>query len=197
MDFIKKRNLSISLRNSLSEQSASSPTALQNDVFTLSLSSSEASEVHMKTKQAKSLINLNLDDFTRIHSLFSDKNTKQMFIATKHFSFAENEKIKFQLHLYPSQHSMSFNAFYTGSEPSAQLFIDAYLLDKDQKRFPFEFSRKVECYINSGNMESVTNFLYDRNDLEKKRDKLFNQDRLTICFDVLATWVDSGDSGHD
>ena len=83
---------------------------------------------------------------------------------------------------------------YKGAEPSAQLFFDIFLLDNYGKRYNFEYGRKVECIVNAQNTESPGNFVYDRDDLEKKRDKLFLADKLTLGVEVNATWIDFSES---
>ena len=167
-------------------QSISDGSPLALDAISY-LSASEALQVYMRTRRSKMNLNFNLEDFSRIHTQFADK-TKQMYIETPIFSLRENEKIKFQLRLYPSKHSLSFDVVYRGTDSSAQVLVDAYLLDKESRRFAFEFGRRVESSINASNPESISNFLYDRDDLEKKRDKLFNADKLAIGLEVNATF---------
>lgn len=88
---------------------------------------------------------------------------------------------------------MSVEAVYRGSENSAQVLFDIYLLDVHGRRYTFEYGRKVECSVSSFNPEALNNVIYDRDDLEKRRDKLFSGDKLTIGVEVNTTWVDAGD----
>lgn len=60
-------------------------------------------------------------------------------------------------------------------------------------RFQFDYGRRVEASVNAINSEALNNVIYDRDDLEKRRDKLFSGDKLVIGIEVNATWVDSGD----
>ena len=177
-------------------QSINDGSAFALDAISLSLSSSDAAQVYMHTKRAKMNLSLNLEDFSRIHTQFADKS-KQMYIETPVFSLRDNEKIKFQLRLFPSKHSLSFDLVYRGTDTSAQVLVDAFLLDKESRRTAFEFGRKVESSINASNPESLNNFFYDRDDLEKKRDKLFNADKLSIGLEVNATWVEVSDSPQE
>jgi hypothetical protein len=147
---------------------------------------------NLRTRRTKCLINFALEDFSRIHTQFSDKN-RPSFIETPVYSFHENERIKFQLRFSPSKHSLTADAIYRGSITSAQLFLDLFLVDSNGRRFNFEYGRKVECTVSSLNTESLNNFIYDRDDLEKRRDKLFIGDKLVIGVEVNATWVDVGD----
>ena len=88
------------------------------------------------------------------------------------------------------------DAFYKGTEQSAQLLVDAYLLDFQGKRFTFDFNRKVECQLSPQNPETLGNFIYDRDDLERKRERLFRDDKLIIGIEVNATWVDVTGAGN-
>lgn len=135
------------------------------------------------------MFNFAFEDFTRIHAQFSEKN-RAAYIETPIYSFYENEKIKFQVRFTPNKHSMNFDAFYRGSEPSTQMFMDVYLVDINGRKYNYDYGRKVECQLSSQNAESIGNFIYDRDDLEKKRDKLFNGDKLVVALEVSATWVD-------
>lgn len=148
----------------------------------------------LRTRRTKCIVNFGLEDFTRIHTQFSDKSRSTAYIETPVYSFYENEKIKFQLRLHPSKHSLNVDVLYKGAEPSAQLFFDIFLLDNYGKRYNFEYGRKVECIVNAQNTESPGNFVYDRDDLEKKRDKLFLADKLTLGVEVNATWIDFSES---
>jgi hypothetical protein len=147
---------------------------------------------NLRTRRTKCILNFALEDFSRIHTQFSDKN-RPAYIETPTYSFFENEKIKFQLRFLPSKHSLIADVIYKGSESSAQLFVDMFLLDNNGKRFHFEFGRKVECTVTSLNPENSNNFIYDRDDLEKRRDKLFNGDKLVLGLEVVATWVEVGE----
>ncbi len=148
----------------------------------------------MRTRRTKAVINFALEDFSRIHSQFSDKN-RPAYIETPVYAFHENDKIKFQLRLLPSKHSLNVDALYKGSEPSAQLFLDIFLCDSYGRRYNFEYGRKVECQLSSVNSENTGNFIYDRDDLEKKREKLFVGDKLVLGCEVNATWVDISEAG--
>ncbi len=143
----------------------------------------------LRTRRAKSIIHFTLEDFSRIHAQYSEKN-RAAYIETPVYSFFENDRIRLQLKFYPSKHAFIMDAFYRGTEQSAQLFIDAYLLDYQGKKFAFDFNRKVECQVTPQSPESLGNFIYDRDDLERKREKLFKDDKLVIGIEVNATWVD-------
>lgn len=157
--------------------------------LTIQVPSQEPLVQTLRTRRSKIILQFALEDFSRIHTQYSDKN-RASFIETPLYSFSDNEKIKFQLNLYPSKHSMIFDAFYRGAEASAQLLIDVYLVDSQGKKFTFDFNRRVECQLSSQNSESIGNFIYDRDDLERKRDKLFKEDKLVVGVEVNATWVD-------
>ena len=144
---------------------------------------------NLVTRRTKCLINFTLEDFSRIHAQFANKN-RPSCVETPVYSFYENDRIKFQIKLFPSKHSMNLDALYVGSDPSAQLFIDVFLVETSGRRFNFEYGRKVECQLNFENTENNGHFVYDRDDLEKKRDKLFVGDKLIIGIEVNATWID-------
>lgn len=158
-----------------------------------SIDSSEVINAFLKTKREKRVINFSFQDFGRIHAQFIDK-PKSVFIETPIYSLAENDAVKFRFKFYPSRHSLSLDAISCGTDPSALLFMDIHLLDKDGRRFNFDFGRKIELQLNNHNPESIGNFVYDRDDLEKKRDKIFNADRLSIQIEVTATYIDISDS---
>lgn len=145
-----------------------------------------------RTRRSKCLINFTLEDFSRIHTLFSDRS-RIGFVETPVYSFSENDRIKFQIRFLPSKHHMSAEVVYRGTENSAQLLVDIYLVDVNGKRYTFEYGRKVEASVTAANPESFNNVIYDRDDLEKRRDKLFIGDKLVIGLEVNATWVESGD----
>ena len=147
---------------------------------------------NLRTRRTKCLINFALEDFSRIHTQFSDKN-RPSFIETPVYSFYENEKIKFQVRFSPSKHALTADIIYKGSEASAQLFVDMFLVDNNGRRYNFEYGRKVESTVSSLSTESLNIFVYDRDDLEKRRDKLFAGDKLVIGIEVNATWVYVGD----
>lgn len=105
----------------------------------------------------------------------------------------ENPTIKFQIRFIPTKHHASAEVVYRGTDNSAQLLFDIYLVDVNGRRFTFDYGRKVECSVSSFNPEAANNVIYDRDDLEKRRDKLFTGDKLTIGVEVNATWVDTGD----
>ncbi len=147
---------------------------------------------NLRTRRAKTIIHFALEDFSRIHTQYSEKN-RAAFIETPVYSLHENDRIKFQFKLFPSKHALIMDAVYKGSEQSAQLFLDTYLLDNQGKKFTFDFNRKVEYHVSSQNPESVGNFLYDRDDLERKRDRLFSQDKLVVAVELNATWVEISD----
>ena len=90
-----------------------------------------------RTRRTKCLINFALEDFSRIHTHFSDRN-RPGYIETPVYSFQENEKIKFQLRFVPSKHHMSAEVVYRGTDFSAQLLVDIYLVDINGKRFVHE-----------------------------------------------------------
>lgn len=85
---------------------------------------------------------------------------------------------------------MNLDALYKGSDPSTQMFMEIYLVDTNGKKFNYDYGRRVECQLSAHNPESLGNFVYDRDDLEKKRDKLFIGDKLVVTMEVSATWVD-------
>lgn len=145
-----------------------------------------------RTRRSKCLINFTLEDFSRIHTHFSDKN-RPGYIETPVYSFSDNERIKFQLRFVPTKHHMSAEVLYRGSDYSAQLLADIYLVDVNGRRFQFEYNRRVECSVSALNSEATNNVIYDRDDLEKRRDKLFTGDKLVIGIEVNATWVDNGE----
>jgi hypothetical protein len=147
---------------------------------------------YFKTKREKKVVNFAFQDFSRIHSQFIDK-PKSIFIETPVYSMVENDSVKFKFRFYPSKHSLSVDAISCGTEPSAQLFVDIYLLDREGRRFNFGTGRKIECSLNNHYSESVGNFIYDREDLEKKRDKLFNADSLSVQIEVTATYIHTSD----
>jgi hypothetical protein len=146
----------------------------------------------VRTRRSKCQVNVTLEDFTRIHTQFSERLTPS-YIETQQYALADNERIKFQFRLKPGTHDLHFDAIYQGTEASASVLIEAYLLDRDGRKFPFDYSRKVDIQIGLRNVESLNNFLYDRDELERKRDRLFTTDRLTICFDVNVTWCEVSD----
>ena len=146
----------------------------------------------VRTRRSKCLLNFSLEDFSRIHGQFAEKNHPS-HIETPVFSLYDNEKIKFQFKIVPSKHDLRIEAYYTGSESSGNLFIEVYLLDRNGQKFPFEYGRKVDINVGSSNTSSLNNYIYDRDELEKKRDKLFLSDKLTICFDLNATWCEISD----
>lgn len=148
---------------------------------------------YFKTKREKKLINFALQDFGRIHAQFVDK-PRSVYIETQPYTLTENEGIKFKFRLYPSKHSLSIDAIYCGTDPSAQLFMSINLLDKEGRRFNFDFGRKIEFQLNNHHPESNGNFVYDRDDLEKKRDKLFTADKLSLQIEINATYIDISDS---
>jgi hypothetical protein len=149
----------------------------------------------LRTRRSKTIIHFTLEDFSRIHTQYTEKN-RSAFIETPIYSFYENERIRFQLKFYPSKHAFIMDAFYRGTEQSAQLFIDAYLLDSLGRKFAFDFNRKVECQVTPQSSESLGNFVYDRDDLERKRDRLFKDDKLVLGVEVNATWVDVAAPGN-
>lgn len=153
----------------------------------------EIVNTYFKTKLEKRVINFSLQDFGRIHAQFVDK-PRSVYIETPQYSLIDNEAIKFKFRFYPSKHSLSVDAIYCGTDPSALLFMDIHLLDKEGRRFNFDFGRKIECQLNNHHPESNGNFIYDRDDLEKKRDKLFNSDKLCIQIEVNATYIDISDT---
>jgi hypothetical protein len=171
-------------------------TAQDTSSFVVGAPSQETLNQNLRTRRTKAIINFALEDFSRIHSQFSDKN-RPAYIETPVYSFHDNEKIKFQLRLLPSKHSMNVDALYKGTEPSAQLFLDIFLLDSYGRRYNFEYGRKVECQLSSVNSENPGNFIYDRDDLEKKREKLFIGDKLVLGLEVNATWVDISDTAQN
>ena len=144
---------------------------------------------YVRTRRSKCVLNIALEDFSRIHGQFSDKNHPSG-IDTAVFSLFDNEKIKFQFSIVPGKHDLRISGFYNGSEASANLFVDVYLLDRQGQKYQFEYGRKIDFQIGSRNTESLNNYVYDRDELEKKRDKLFNNDTLTICIDINATWCE-------
>ena len=119
----------------------------------------DVANTFFKTKREKKLVNFAFQDFSRIHSQFIDK-PKSIFIETPVYSMAENELIKFKFRFYPSKHSLSVDAISCGTDPSAQIFVDIYLLDRDGRRFNFGTGRKIEATLNNHNAESVGNFIY-------------------------------------
>lgn len=152
----------------------------------------EPLNVSLRTRRTKCILNFALEDFSRIHTQYSDKN-RPAYIETPVYSFYDNDRIKFQIRFQPSKHSLIADVIYRGTEASAQLLVDMYLLDSNGRRFNFEFGRKVECSVSALSPENLNNFIYDRDDLEKKRDKLFAGDKLVIGLEVNATWTDVGD----
>ena len=152
--------------------------------------------LYVRTRRSKCLLNVALEDFSRIHGQFSDRLYPSS-IETAVFSLFDNEKIKFQLRLIPGKHDLRLDAIYRGSDTSAHLFIEVFLLDKEGHKFPFEYGRKIDIQVGARNPESLNHYVYDRDDLEKKRDKLFNIDKLVLCIDVNATWCDISDRPSD
>lgn len=154
--------------------------------------------LYLRTRRSKCLLNLALEDFSRIHGLFSDKSNPAI-VETAVFSLFENEKIKFQLRLLPGKHDMRIDALYRGSDTSANLYIEVYLLDKEGHKYAFDYGRKIDIQIGNRNPESLSNYVYDRDELEKKRDRLFQseKDKLVVCIDVNATWCEISDKPSD
>jgi hypothetical protein len=148
---------------------------------------------YLKTKREKKVVNFFFQDFSRIHTQFSDKS-KSIFIETPVYSMTENEAIKYKFRFYPSKHSLSFDAINVSTDPSAQLFIDVFLLDKTGRKFNPGHGRKVECHLNNQIKDSVGHFVYDREDLEKKREILFNADKLCIQIEIISTYIDISDT---
>jgi len=148
--------------------------------------------VFVSSKRAKATVNISLEDFSRVHGHFSDKH-HPLHIETGVFSLPENDKIKYQFRLIPGKHDLHFDALYKGTEPSANLLIDVYMIDKDGRKYSYEYNRKVDIQIGSRFPESVGNFIYDRDDLERKREKLFTNDKLTLCVEVNAAWCQVSD----
>jgi hypothetical protein len=146
----------------------------------------------VRTRRSKCIVNVTLEDFSRIHGQFAEKNHPS-HIETPIFSLFDNDKIKFQFRIVPSKHDLRIEAFYRGSEPSGNLFVEVFLLDRNGQKFPFEYGRKVDINIGSNSTESVNNYIYDRDELEKKRDKLFMSDKLALSFDLNATWCEISD----
>ena len=146
----------------------------------------------IRTRRSKCLLNITLEDFSRVHGQFSERNHPAS-IETALFSLFDNEKIKFQFRLIPSKHDLRMDVLYSGSESSGNLFVEVYLLDRSGQKFPFEYGRKIDIQVGSSNTESLNNYVYDRDELEKKRDKLFLNDKLTLCIDINATWCEIGE----
>lgn len=164
-----------------------------SDGFVVGGPNQENLNQNLRTRRTKCVVNFALEDFTRIHGQFSDKN-RAAFIETPVYSFYDNDKIKFQLRLHPSKHSLNVDALYKGTEPSAQLFMEIFLLDHNGRKHNFDFGRRVELQLSAQNPDNLGNFIYDRDDLEKKREKLFNDDKLVISLEVSATWIDIGEA---
>jgi hypothetical protein len=152
--------------------------------------------LYVRTRRSKCLLNIALEDFSRIHVQFSEK-THPLCIETAVFSLFDNEKIKFQFRLLPAKHDLRIDAIYRGSESSGNLFIEVYLLDKEGHKFPFEYGRKIDIQVGSRITESLNNYVYDRDELEKKREKLFANDKLVVCIDLMATWCEISDKSNE
>jgi hypothetical protein len=102
----------------------------------------------------------------------------------------KNTDIKFKFRFTPGKHNMQVDGLYLGSETSASIHVDLFLIGVDNRRVAFDYGRKVEMNIGSSQPQSLNNFLYDRDELERRRDKIFNQDKLIIGLDVDVTWCE-------
>lgn len=150
----------------------------------------------ISTKRSRIQLNVAIEDFSRTHGHFSEQN-HPLCIETIPVTLAENDKIKFVLRLVPGKHVLNLDAVYTGTDKSATILIDAHLLDKNGHKVPFENNRKVEIQIGSRFTESLNKFIYDRDELERKRDKLFNGDRLVLSFEVNFSWCQVSDKANE
>ncbi|CAF0796390.1 unnamed protein product [Brachionus calyciflorus] len=189
--------MSINLNRSVSKRPSISNTLIQSqDNVIVGSPNQESLNQNLRTRRTRCVVNFSLEDFTRIHAQFSDKN-RAAHVETPVYSFYDNENIKFQLRFVPGKHSLNFDVLYKGSDPSAQLFLELYLLDQYGRRHNFDYGRKVECQLSAHNSESIGNYIYDRDDLEKKRDKLFVGDKLVVSLEVSATWIEVSDNNSN
>jgi hypothetical protein len=156
----------------------------------------ETETLFVCTKRSKTHLNVAIEDFSRTHGHFSERNNP-LCIETIPITLAENEKIKFLLRLVPGKHVMHLDAIYTGTEKSATILIDAHLLDKNGHKVPFENSRKVEIQIGSRFTECLNKYIYDRDELERKRGKLFNGDTLVLAFEIIFSWCQVSDKPNE
>jgi hypothetical protein len=140
----------------------------------------------VRTKHAKMQIGFELESFSRTHGHFAEKTTHKS-VDTVVYSLKDTD-IKFQFRFKPGKHNMQVDGIYLGSDPSASIHVDLFLLGVDGRRVAFDYGRKVEINLGSATAESLNNFLYDRDELERRRDKIFNQDKLVIGMDVDVVW---------
>ena len=68
----------------------------QDSSFVVGAPTQETVNQNLRTRRTKAIINFALEDFSRIHAQFMNKN-RPAYVETPVYAFFDNEKIKFQI----------------------------------------------------------------------------------------------------